>query len=258
MQGDRHDWLVGLDSDAFIANHSIPVHLVASEFLHGRPHWGADPADSHLIAFNEPICHTREMLDVGKTNSCCLRRYANTGFVLGRVGATAESLLRRWWDVDDIPQALLHPFEQDDFGTLWRDGLRNATSVVCVSSGGFFRPDAPNQWMRHFPGGYVMRERHQWIRAAAETVGVNASTFPGIISEMISTGAVRPLDQAALSAMIAARTAAEPGGGTHVEGCVGNLQCSDEPHGDPAFGVTPGLSRRTPPFDVRETVVQPE
>jgi len=150
-----------------------------------------------------------------------MRRYANTGAIIGRVGATLETLLRRWWDVDNTAQSLMHPYEQDDFGVLWREGWRNVFSVVCLSGGGAFSPVAPNQWMRHFTGGYVMRERHQWIRAVAETVGVNASTFPGIISEMLATGVVRSLDQAAISGSMAARTLAEPGGGVFYSGCLG-------------------------------------
>lgn len=253
-QSPRHTWVVGLDSDAFISNHSLPVHLIATEFLRGRPRWGADPAESHLIAFNEPVCHREEMRDVTRLDSCCLSRYANTGAVLARAGATGEMLFRRWWDVDDTSQALMHPFEQDDFGALWREGYGNFSSTVCLSGGGHFSPDAPNQWIRHFPGSYVMRERHEFMRAAAKAVGINASTFPGIIADMRASGAVRPLDQVAIAMDMAARTAAEAvsGKGVFLGGCLGNHQCGDELHGDPNFGVTPGMSRRTPPFVLSE------
>ena len=246
-QSDRHEWAIGLDSDAFIDEHAVPVDRFAAEFLSGRPFWGAPPGEGILTLFRDPGYADGTVLDdPSDPEGACTSRYANTGFVLARAGAAAEALLRRWWDVNDPAGAVTHPFEQDAFGALWRAGLGNTTTVVCSVDRGFFIPWVPHQWVRHIPGGFKMSQRIEFIKKAAVAHGINATVFSDIITEMHYVGAVRSLDQATLSGELASRSAAEPGGGTFDVAC--RRQCRDEMASDPNFGVTPGLSKRIPPY----------
>jgi len=247
-QSHRHQWAIGLDTDAFIDEHSTPVNKFVPDFLLGRPYWGAPPGKEALTLFVDPgRADGSGLVYLRDPDALCTSRYANSGFVLARAGPDAEALLRRWWNVNDPIFALQHPYEQDAFGTLWRAGLGNVSSVVCCVDGGFFYSAIPRQWVRHYPGGFAMRERVAMIKDAAIAHGINATVFADLIAEMRTIGAVRALDQAALSADMASRTALEPGGGVFDSGCGGN-QCRDEVASDPNFGVTPGLSKRTPPY----------
>lgn len=246
---ERFSWVVGLDTDAFIAEHSTPVDRFVTDFLAGRPYWGATPGHGDLTLFRDP--GRPDGTDVKETSSAdamCTSRYANTGFVLARAGRAAETLLRRWWNVRDHVLALSHPYEQDAFGALWRAGFGDNISVVCSEDRGFFRPEVPRQWVRHFTAGIKHTERVALINDAAERVGINSSTFfAELITKMHAVGAVRQLDQAKLVSDMQARTANEEGGGIYYSPCHLN-QCRDEDVTNPKFGTAPGLSRRHPPW----------
>lgn len=80
------------------------------------------------------------------------------------------------------------------------------------------------------------------MKSASKFLGIDPSNLAPIIAEMRAAGVVRPLDQAAISAQIAALTAAEPNGGTFDPEC-DSRQCCDEFPDKPGF-----VSRRTPPY----------
>lgn len=237
---DRFDWVVGLDSDAFVSEHDIPVQRFPAEFLLGQPYWGARPGDGALTLLRDTAhpdfveesfgSQTGAAPSNPDPDTYCGTRYANCGFALIRSGLVGESLVRRWWDVNDSVSTRIWPFEQDAVGALWRAGgaVRGNFTVACSPRHGFYKAAEPGQWVRHFPSMYNDNQRNSIIREFATRFGINSITYGPLVAEMRTAGAVHPVSMLELSKILqdmARRSLYAPGGATFDANCGGN-QCA--------------------------------
>lgn len=238
-QDSRFDWVVGLDSDAFISEQDVPLERFPAEFLRGQPYWGALPGEGALTLMrdswyaNDFILESgNQLLDLEPGNpdpdAYCSKRYANTGFALMRSGPVSEMLLRRWWDVNDPVRTAQWSFEQDAVGVLWRAGgsVRGNVTVACSKHHGFFKPSTPGQWVRHIVA--PQSRRTEIVRNFALSIGINATVYNQLVAEMRSSGTLKTVDEAAFSAItqdMAARSSQAAGGATFDPHCGGD-ECS--------------------------------